>query len=115
MMGDELRKARERAGLTQEALSFRAGVSCPYISQARAQPEVADGGHAVLALRRARRPGGRHRQTGRCREEAEGGSMSPGGDPGATESAAARGWRDTARLLPSGETDLERYVASRRR
>ena len=33
MMGEELRKARERAGLTQEALSFRAGLSRPYISQ----------------------------------------------------------------------------------
>jgi transcriptional regulator with XRE-family HTH domain len=33
MMGEELRKARERAGLTQEALSFRAGVSRPYISR----------------------------------------------------------------------------------
>ena len=33
MMGAESRKARERAGLTQEALSFRAGVSRPYISQ----------------------------------------------------------------------------------
>ena len=33
MMGDELRKARERAGLTQEKLSFRAGLSRPYISQ----------------------------------------------------------------------------------
>jgi transcriptional regulator with XRE-family HTH domain len=33
MMGEELRKARERAGLTQEELSFRAGLSRPYISQ----------------------------------------------------------------------------------
>jgi transcriptional regulator with XRE-family HTH domain len=33
MMGQELRKARERAGLTQEELSFRAGLSRPYISQ----------------------------------------------------------------------------------
>jgi transcriptional regulator with XRE-family HTH domain len=33
MMGEELRKARERAGLTQEQLSFRAGYSRPYISQ----------------------------------------------------------------------------------
>jgi predicted transcriptional regulator len=33
MMGEELRKARERAGLTQELLSFRAGLSRPYISQ----------------------------------------------------------------------------------
>jgi transcriptional regulator with XRE-family HTH domain len=33
MMGEELRKARERAGLTQEQLSFRAGVSRPYVSQ----------------------------------------------------------------------------------
>ena len=33
MMGDELRKAREQAGLTQEQLSFRAGLSRPYISQ----------------------------------------------------------------------------------
>jgi transcriptional regulator with XRE-family HTH domain len=32
MMGDELRKLRERAGLTQEQLSFRAGVSRPYVS-----------------------------------------------------------------------------------
>jgi transcriptional regulator with XRE-family HTH domain len=33
MMGEELRKVRERAGLTQEELSFRAGLSRPYISQ----------------------------------------------------------------------------------
>jgi DNA-binding XRE family transcriptional regulator len=33
MLGDELREARERAGLTQEKLSFRAGLSRPYISQ----------------------------------------------------------------------------------
>ena len=33
MMGEELRKARERAGLTQEQLSFRAGLSRPYVSQ----------------------------------------------------------------------------------
>jgi transcriptional regulator with XRE-family HTH domain len=31
-MGHELRKAREDAGLTQEELSFRAGLSRPYIS-----------------------------------------------------------------------------------
>jgi transcriptional regulator with XRE-family HTH domain len=33
MMGEELRKARERVGLTQEQLSFRAGCSRPYVSQ----------------------------------------------------------------------------------
>jgi transcriptional regulator with XRE-family HTH domain len=33
MLGEELRKERERAGLTQEQLSFRAGLSRPYISQ----------------------------------------------------------------------------------
>ena len=33
MMGEELRKARKRAGLTQEQLSFRAGLSRPYVSQ----------------------------------------------------------------------------------
>jgi transcriptional regulator with XRE-family HTH domain len=33
MMGDELRESRERVGLTQEELSFRAGLSRPYISQ----------------------------------------------------------------------------------
>ena len=33
MMGQELRKARERAGITQEELSFRAGFSRPDISQ----------------------------------------------------------------------------------
>jgi transcriptional regulator with XRE-family HTH domain len=33
MMGKELKKARERAGLTQEQLSFRAELSRPYISQ----------------------------------------------------------------------------------
>ena len=33
MMGQELRKARQRAGLTQEQLSFRADCSRPYISQ----------------------------------------------------------------------------------
>ena len=33
MMGQELRKARQRAGLTQEQLSFRAGLSRPDISQ----------------------------------------------------------------------------------
>ncbi len=33
MMGAELRKLRERAGLTQEQLSFRADLSRPYVSQ----------------------------------------------------------------------------------
>jgi transcriptional regulator with XRE-family HTH domain len=33
MMGEELRKARQRAGLTQEQLSFRSGLSRPHISQ----------------------------------------------------------------------------------
>jgi transcriptional regulator with XRE-family HTH domain len=33
MLGQELRKARQRAGLIQEQLSFRAGLSRPYISQ----------------------------------------------------------------------------------
>jgi transcriptional regulator with XRE-family HTH domain len=33
MMGDELRRARQQAGITQEQLSFRAGLSRPYISQ----------------------------------------------------------------------------------
>lgn len=32
-MGEELRKARELAGLTQEQLSFQAGLSRPYVSQ----------------------------------------------------------------------------------
>ena len=33
MFGAELRKAREEAGLSQEQLSFQAGLSRPYISQ----------------------------------------------------------------------------------
>ena len=33
MLGEELRKARERAGKTQETLAFDAGLSRPYISQ----------------------------------------------------------------------------------
>ena len=33
MLGEELRKARESAGLTQERLAFRAGLSRPYVSQ----------------------------------------------------------------------------------
>ena len=33
MMGEELRQAREQAGLTQEELSFRGRVVAPYISQ----------------------------------------------------------------------------------
>ena len=33
MVGEELRKARELAGLTQEQLSFRAACSRPYVSQ----------------------------------------------------------------------------------
>ena len=33
MLGNELRRARERAGLTQERLAFQAGLSRPYISQ----------------------------------------------------------------------------------
>ena len=32
MLGEELRRAREGAGLTQEQLSFRAGLSRPYVS-----------------------------------------------------------------------------------
>jgi transcriptional regulator with XRE-family HTH domain len=32
-MGEELRKVRERVGVTQEQLSFCAGLSRPYISQ----------------------------------------------------------------------------------
>lgn len=33
MFGEELRKARERAGMTQEELSFEAGLHRTYISQ----------------------------------------------------------------------------------
>jgi transcriptional regulator with XRE-family HTH domain len=33
MFGEELRRARESAGLTQEELSFRAGLHRTYISQ----------------------------------------------------------------------------------
>lgn len=33
MLGDELRKAREAAGLTQEKLAFAAGLDRTYISQ----------------------------------------------------------------------------------
>jgi transcriptional regulator with XRE-family HTH domain len=33
MLGEELRRERERAGLTQERLAFQAGLSRPYISQ----------------------------------------------------------------------------------
>jgi transcriptional regulator with XRE-family HTH domain len=33
MLGEELRKARQAAGLTQEALAFRANVDRSYISQ----------------------------------------------------------------------------------
>jgi transcriptional regulator with XRE-family HTH domain len=33
MLGEELRKTREAIGLTQEQLSFQAGLSRPYISQ----------------------------------------------------------------------------------
>ncbi len=33
MLGDELRKARKKAGLTQEELSFRANLDRTYISQ----------------------------------------------------------------------------------
>ncbi len=32
MLGEELRRAREGAGLTQEQVSFRAGLSRPYVS-----------------------------------------------------------------------------------
>jgi transcriptional regulator with XRE-family HTH domain len=32
MLGDELRKARQKAGLTQEELSFRAKIDRTYIS-----------------------------------------------------------------------------------
>lgn len=33
MFGEELRRAREGSGLSQEQLSFRAGLSRPYVSQ----------------------------------------------------------------------------------
>jgi transcriptional regulator with XRE-family HTH domain len=33
MLGDELRKAREKAGLTQEELSFAAKIDRTYVSQ----------------------------------------------------------------------------------
>lgn len=33
MLGNELRKAREKAGLTQEELAFRAKVDRSYVSQ----------------------------------------------------------------------------------
>ncbi len=33
MLGDELRKARERAGLTQEDLAFKARIHRTYVSQ----------------------------------------------------------------------------------
>ena len=32
MVGEELRKAREAAGMTQEGLAFEAGLSRPYVS-----------------------------------------------------------------------------------
>jgi len=32
MLGEQLRKARNKAGLTQEELAFRAGVSLQYVS-----------------------------------------------------------------------------------
>jgi transcriptional regulator with XRE-family HTH domain len=32
MVGEELRKAREKAGLTQEQLAFRAGIHRTYVS-----------------------------------------------------------------------------------
>lgn len=44
MLGDELRKAREEADLTQEQLSFAAGIDRSYISQLendRKSPTVA--------------------------------------------------------------------------
>jgi transcriptional regulator with XRE-family HTH domain len=33
MLGEELHRARTAAGLTQEQLAFRAGLSRPYVSQ----------------------------------------------------------------------------------
>lgn len=33
MLGDQLKKAREKAGLTQEQLSFESGIGRAYISQ----------------------------------------------------------------------------------
>ncbi len=33
MLGDQLRKAREKAGLTQEKLAFASGIGRAYISQ----------------------------------------------------------------------------------
>jgi transcriptional regulator with XRE-family HTH domain len=32
MLGEELRKSREKAGLTQEKLAFKAGISRQYVS-----------------------------------------------------------------------------------
>ncbi len=75
MMGQELRKARERAGLTQEQLSFRAGLSRPYISQLERDLKsptmdtlfrICDALDVSAADVVA---------AGRCREEAEAGSM----------------------------------------
>ena len=33
MLGEELRRAREATGMSQEQLSFAAGISRPYVSQ----------------------------------------------------------------------------------
>jgi transcriptional regulator with XRE-family HTH domain len=42
MLGGELRRLRERAKLTQEQLSFRAGLSRPYISLLELNWKIAD-------------------------------------------------------------------------
>ena len=73
MMGDELRKLRERAGLTQEQLSFRADLSRPYVSQRERDlksPTVDTLFRICDALGCV---GSGSCQAGGCREEAEAG------------------------------------------
>lgn len=43
MLGDELRKARDKSELTQEELSFAAKIDRAYIEPARKQQKVAHG------------------------------------------------------------------------
>ena len=75
MLGGELRRFRERAKLTQEQLSFRAGLSRPYISQLERDMKSPTLDTLFMNCDALEYLGDKRCQTGRDCEESEAGSM----------------------------------------
>ncbi|PWT83446.1 MAG: hypothetical protein C5B58_06575 [Acidobacteria bacterium] len=55
MLGEELRKAREAANMTQEKVSFEAELDRTYIQSPRKQQAISDNRYSLSDLRRTRR------------------------------------------------------------